>query len=392
VAVLATPAWSAEPTQVEKIQAALDAWLAARAPIEKVTGIAAYISFGAAGLAIEAFAGKVGHDPDARPVDQDTLYQMGSTSKSFTVAVILQLEAAGKLSIDDTFSRWLPEYPAWKDVTIRRLLNMTSGIPNYTETEWMSRVWAKEPMRALALKELADAAYPSATNQLPVSKGYHYSNTNYILAAMIAEKASGKSFTDLVRQLVIEPFGLSSAFYEAGTYPEPVIKRLSHGYFENKACTDYQPECKESWNLPVVGRDVREMSTSWMQSAGGAVSNARDIDRWMRAVFSGKVVPPKQQQEWTELVSTKTGEPIAGVSADDPEGFALGLARRILGPLGAQWFYEGVSLGYRTIYVWIADQDLMITVQTNTQPPEGTDKLGDAINALYDIVKKSKAD
>ena len=335
VAVLATPASSAEPTQVERVQTALDAWLAARAPIEKVTGIAAYISFGAAGPAIEAFAGKVGRDPDARPVDQDALYQMGSTSKSFTVAVILQLEAAGKLSIDDTLGKWLPEYPAWKDVTIRRLLNMTSGIPNYSETEWMSRVWAKEPMRALTLKELADAAYPNATNQLPVSKGYHYSNTNYVLAAIIAEKASGKSFTDLVHQLVIEPFGLTSAFYEAGTYPEPVIKRLSHGYFENKACTDYQPECKESWNLPVVGQDVREMSTSWMQSAGGAVSSARDIDRWMRAVFGGKVVPPKQQQEWTELVSTKTGEPIARVSADDPGGFALGLARRILGPLGA---------------------------------------------------------
>jgi D-alanyl-D-alanine carboxypeptidase len=112
----------------------------------------------------------------------------------------------------------------------------------------------------------------------------------------------------------------------------------------------------------------------------------------MRAVFGGKVVPTKQQQEWIDLVSTETGEPIARVSADDPEGFALGLARRILGPLGAQWFYEGESLGYRTIYIWIADQDLMITVQTNTQPPEGTDKLGDAINALYEIVKKSKAD
>jgi D-alanyl-D-alanine carboxypeptidase len=392
MAVLATPAWSAEPTQVERVQAALDEWLAARAPIENVTGIAAYISFGAAGPAIEAFAGKVGNDPDSRPVDQDTLYPMGSTSKSFTVAVILRLEAAGKLSIDDTLGKWLPEYPVWKDVTIRRPFNMTSGIPNYSETEWMSQAWANEPMRAFTLKELADAAYPSATNQLPVSKGYHYSNTNYVLAAMIAEKASGKSFTDLVHELVIEPFGLTSTFYESSTYPEPVIKRLSHGYFENKACTDYQPECKESWNLPVVGRDVREMSTSWMQSAGGAVSSARDVDRWMRAVFGGKMVPPKQQQEWTELVSTKTGEPIARVSAADPEGFALGLARRILGPLGAQWFYEGVSLGYRTIYVWIADQDLMITVQTNTQPPEGTDKLGDAINALYEIVKKPKGD
>src|SRR6185312_10111067 len=203
---VAAPA--SELTQVERVQAALDLWLAARAPIEKVTGIAAYISFGAAGPAIEAFAGKVGRDPTARPVDQDALYQIGSTSKSFTVAVILQLEAAGKLSIYDTLGKWLPEYPAWKDVTIRQLLNMTSGIPNYSETEWMSRVWAKEPMRAFSLKELVDAAYPSATNQLPVSRGYHYSNTNYVLAAMVAEKASGKSFTDLVHQLVIEPFGL----------------------------------------------------------------------------------------------------------------------------------------------------------------------------------------
>jgi D-alanyl-D-alanine carboxypeptidase len=389
--ILATPASSAEPTQVERVQAALDAWLAARAPIEKVTGIAAYISFGASGPAIEAFGGKVGREPNARPVDQDSLYQMGSTSKSFTVAVILQLEATGKLSIYDTLGNWLPEYPAWKDVTVRRLLNMTSGIPNYSETEWMSQVWAKEPMRALSLKELADAVYPSATNQLPVKKGYHYSNTNYVLAAMIAEKASGKSFTELVHQLVIESFGLTSTFYEASTYPEPVIKRLSHGYFENKACAEYQPNCKESWGLPIVGRDVREMSTSWMQSAGGAVSNARDVDRWMRAVFGGKVVPPKQQQQWMDLVSTKTGEPIDRISADDPQGFALGLARRILGPLGTQWFYEGESLGYRTIYVWIADQDLMISVQTNSQPPEGTDKLSEAVNALYEIVKKPEA-
>jgi len=207
---------------------------------------------------------------------------------------------------------------------------------------------------------------------------------------MVAEKASGKSFTDLVHRLVIEPFGLTATFYQASTYSEPVIRRLSHGYFENKACTEYQPDCKESWNLPIVGRDVRDMSTSWMQSAGGAVSNGRDVDRWMRAVFGSKVVAPKQQQQWTELVSTKTGDPIGRVSADDPGGFALGLARKILGPVGAQWFYEGESLGYRTIYVWIADQDLMITLQTNSQPPEGTDKLGEAVSTLYEIVRKGE--
>ena len=393
MAVLATAASAAEATQVKRVQAALDAWLAARAPVEKVTGIAVYVSFGAAGPAIEAFAGKVGRDPDAGPVDQDTLYQMGSTSKSFTTAVILKLEAAGKLSIDDTLGEWLPEYPAWGDVTIRRLLNMTSGIPDYAETEWMSRVWANEPTRALTLEELADAVYPSATNQLPVSKGYFYSNTNYALAGMIAEKASGKSYRDLVHELVIEPYGLHSTFYEASTYPESVIKRLSHGYFENEECAAYQPpDCRESWHAPIIGRDTRNYSISWGQSAGGAVASARDVDRWMRAVFGGKVVPPEQQEEWTQLVSTKTGEPIATVSADDPGGFALGLAQGILGPLGAQWFYGGETIGYRTFYVWIADQDLMITVQTNSQPPEGADKIGDAITALYDIVKKPKAD
>jgi len=390
IAVDATNAPAVERTQVEKVQAALDDWLAARAPVEKVTGIAAYISFGDTGPAIEAFAGKVGREPNAKPVDQDTLYQMGSTSKSFTDAIILQLEAAGKLSLDDTLGQWLPEYPAWEDVTIRRLLNMTSGIPNYSETEWMSCAWADGPMRALTLKELVDAAYPSAGNQLPATKGWHYSNTNYALAGIIAEKASGKSFRDLVHEMVIEPQVLTSTFYEASTYPKEVTERMAHGYFESKACADYQPDCKESWNLPLIGRDVRDSSVSWMQSAGGGVASARDVDRWMRAVFGGKVVPPPQQKEWEELVSTKTGAPISAVSKDDPGGFSLGLAKKILGPLGAQWFYEGESLGYRTLYVWIADQNLMITVQTNSQPPEGTDKLGDAVNAIYNIVKKPK--
>jgi D-alanyl-D-alanine carboxypeptidase len=387
-AVAAEPA----PTEVERVQAALDTWLEARAPIEKVTGIAAYISFGATGPAIEAFSGTVGRAPDAKPVDQKTLYQMGSTSKSFTAAVILNLEADGKLSLDDTLGKWLPEYPAWSDVTVRRLLNMTSGIPNYSETEWVSAVWSNEPERSLTLKELADAAYPSPANQLPVTKGYHYSNTNYVLAAMSAEKASGMPFRDLVQKYVIAPHELTSTFYEPSHYPPSVMDRLSHGYFENEACAEYQPECKETWNAPLIGRDVREYSVSWMQSAGGAVSSARDVDRWMRAVFAGKVVPAEQQAEWTALVSMKSGEPIADVSADDPGGFSLGLVKKILGPFPAQWFYEGESLGYRTLYVWFTDEDLMITVQTNSQPPDGADKLSDAVTALYQIVGERTAD
>lgn len=385
--LVAAPAAAADSPRTARIQAALEAWLADRAPAEKVTGIASYISFGDPGPAIEAFAGKVGSGSQDPLVRQDTLFQMGSTSKSFTAALILKLEAAGKLSIDDTLGKWLPQYPAWNDVSIRRLLNMTSGIPNYSETEAMSRIWVKEGTRELTAEDLINLAYPTATAHLPTSTGYHYSNTNYILAGMIAAKAGGRSYRDLVHQMVIGAFGLDSTFYESGTYPAAVTARLAHGYFDNPACADYQPNCTRSWNLPLMGRDVRGMNTSWAQAAGGAISSARDVDRWMRAVFQGRVVPAKQQAEWMALVSTKTGGSIAAVSADDPRGFSLGLGKAVLGQVGAHWFYQGETLGYRTLYVWFEQRNIMITLQTNSQPAADADKLHDLLSTIYEIVR-----
>jgi D-alanyl-D-alanine carboxypeptidase len=98
------------------------------------------------------------------------------------------------------------------------------------------------------------------------------------------------------------------------------------------------------------------------------------------------VVPPRQQAEWRALVSTKTGEPIADVSSDNPRGFSLGLSKGILGPFGAQWFYQGETLGYRTLYVWFEKQNLMITLQTNSQPAANADKLNVLAGTLYQIL------
>lgn len=387
LAILSASSAEASSPRTARVQAALEAWVADRAPVEKVTGIAAYISFGDPGPAIEAFAGNVGNGPQDAPVGPGTLFQMGSTSKSFTVALILKLEAAGALSIDDTLGKWLPQYPSWKGVSIRRLLNMTSGIPNYSETEAMSRVWVSQPTRDLTAEDLVAMAYPAGAGDPPESGGYHYSNTNYVLAGMVAAKAAGRSYRDLVHDMVIGAFGLHSTFYESGPYPAAVAGRVAHGYFANPACADRQPDCTQSWNLLLMGRDVRSMSTSWAQAAGGAISDARDVNRWMRAVFEGRVAPPKQQAEWMALVSTKTGEPIADVSADDPRGFSLGLAKGILGPIGAHWFYQGETLGYRTLYVWFEKERLMITVQTNSQPAADADKLHDIVGTIYQIVR-----
>ncbi len=371
--------------QAARVQAALEAWVSERAEPEGVTGAAAYVSLGEDGPAIEAFAGRTGRGDDAPPVDQATLFQMGSTSKSFTVAVILKLEAESKLSLDDLVGAWLPQYPAWADVTIRELLNMTSGIPNYSETEELSRIWIEEPQRTLTAAELVQLAYPSGTDaDLPATTGYAYSNTNYVLAGMIAAQAAGKPLRDLVHEMLLTPLGLDSTFFEVEGYPPDVISRLAHGYFENPACTDFQPpDCAGSWNLPLVGRDVRGDSTSWAQAAGGAISNARDTTRWIRAVFAGRVVPPEQQEEWLSLVSTRTGEPLDEVSEENPQGFALGLVRGWINGSGANWFYQGTTLGYRTLYVWFEDEDILITVQTNSQPADGANALSDAVAAIH---------
>jgi D-alanyl-D-alanine carboxypeptidase len=135
-----------------------------------------------------------------------------------------------------------------------------------------------------------------------------------------------------------------------------------------------------------MGRDVRETSTSWAQAAGGAIASARDVDRWMRAVFAGRVVPATQQAEWRALVSTKTGQPITDVSSADPRGFSLGLSKSILGSVGPQWFYQGETLGYRTLYVWFEKENLLITLQTNSQPAADKDQLHVLLEKLHQIV------
>jgi D-alanyl-D-alanine carboxypeptidase len=124
-------------------------------------------------------------------------------------------------------------------------------------------------------------------------------------------------------------------------------------------------------------------------NAGQAISAAVPfhIRRPVRAVFEGHVVPPKQQLEWMALVSTKSGEPIADVSADDPRGFSLGLGKAILGSIGAHWYYQGETLGYRTLYVWFEKENLMITLQTNSQPAAEADKLHDVLGTIYQILE-----
>jgi D-alanyl-D-alanine carboxypeptidase len=373
-----------------RLQAALDDHLAARREAERITGLALHVSLGDPGPVIEVFSGRTGNEPGAPPITGDTLFQIGSNTKAFTAAVILRLEAEGALDLEQTVGRWLPEYPAWGGVTIRRLLDMTSGIPNYSEIPAMAGVEAADIHHQWTPEALVAEAYPTGKDDLPVHDGWYYSNTNYILAGMIAERAGKARFADMLHDRLLAPLGLRDTFYADGPYPEPVLARLASGWFTNPECLDYEPGCKSSPMAALLGRDMRTNNMSWAGAAGAMVASPRDLARWIRALFGGRVLPPAQLEQMQQLVSMKTGRPISTTTAEDPRGFALGLGQAWRPELGRFWFYEGETLGYRVLFLWQPETDVVITLAANSQPEDNEDRSGELLARVHGILKATR--
>ena len=368
-----------------RLQGVVDAYVKERGPIEGLSGAALQVDRGAGKPIISVFAGDDGL-ADAKPIGPDTLFQIGSNTKEFTAALILKLEAEGKLKLDDTIGQWLPQYPAWKDVTIRALLQMTSPIPNYSETVAIGEIQAADIHHQFSAKDLIGFVDPANGQHFPTPSGWFYSNTNYILAGLIIEAASGMNYEQALTTMILEPLGLNDTFYANGPHPGPaaagpVLARVPRALFLLQDCLDYQPQpCSVSTVAPLVGKDMRTGNLSWAAEAGAIISNPRDLASWIRALFDKRVIPRRQFEEMTALVSNKTGLPLSEVSADEPAGFGLGLGRAYRKEMGgAYWFYEGETLGFRTIFAYWPQDGLLITASVNSRPPNGEDKLGPAV-------------
>lgn len=232
-------------------------------------------------------------------------YRIGSTTKTFTATVLLQLVGERRLSLDDTVEKWLPGVVRGNGhdgsaITVRQLLNHTSGIFDYTnDAEVLAKLvgqgFLDHRFDSVRPQELVRTAMSHAP-AFPPGTSWAYSNTNFILAGMIAEKVSGRPLATEVTRRIIGPLGLS------GTYLPGRSTSISgpHGRAYSKLM---EPDP----GAPV--HDVTEMSATWAGSAGDMISTAGDINRFYGALLSGKLLPPAEQKEMFSAVRTENWIP-----------------------------------------------------------------------------------
>jgi D-alanyl-D-alanine carboxypeptidase len=230
------------------------------------------------------------------PMEVTDHLRVGSITKTMTATVILQLAEEGKLRLDDQLSMYFPDLDT-NGATIRQALNMTSGIPAYTDDVFMEGL-AANPLRVWTPEEvLAIVAGRPAT--FAPGEGWEYSNTNYTMLGLIAERAGGAPLGELIDKRIFTPLGMSgcSAPAEDTTIPSP----KSHGY-----------QLGAFWNgegvaPPIV--DVTDWNMSWGFGTGEAICTADDMLIWAHALFSGDLLEPATQAERMEGLSS-TGGPL----------------------------------------------------------------------------------
>ncbi|GAA3181073.1 serine hydrolase domain-containing protein [Nonomuraea roseoviolacea] len=266
---------------------------------------------------------------------QNERFRIGSTSKCFTAAVVLKLAAEGRLSLDDTLDRWLPDLfdgTAYEpgEITVRQLLNQTSGIYAYTDDSsffqrGVGEEWFKHRYDTYSPEQLVRIALEHPPTGRPGER-FRYSNTNYILAALIVEKATGRTFAQELNRTVIRPLGLTGTSLP-GT--DPTIRGPHPVHYSTLFSTDPQPQI----------HDTTEMNQSFAWTAGGMISTTTDLNRFFSALLGGRLLPAAQLQEMLTTVPTDGSGWIPGTR------YGLGVFEQKL-PCGVTvWGNAGATYG-----------------------------------------------
>lgn len=265
----------------------------------------------------------------------DAMFEIGSVTKQFTAAAVLQLRDEGKLTLDDDITRWLPDFDTrGNKVTLRRLMDHTSGIVGLTELpQFGMLVWNPRFPRDSAYALINRTPFQFATGEAQV-----YNNSAFWLLGFVVEKASGMSYEDYVEKRIFGPLGMTRSTYCNSSEHVP---RRAHGYGMQNG---------------VIRRAPANVHT-WPFAAGSLCSTAGDLVTWLKALHGGKVLSPASYAEMIAPSRLNDGTPLRygmGIAvASDPRG------RRFIG-------HGGSIAGFNAEATWYPDSQLAVVVLTNT--------------------------
>ncbi|MET0402877.1 MAG: serine hydrolase domain-containing protein [Cystobacter sp.] len=310
-------------------------------------------------------------------------FRVGSITKNFVGMAILQQMQEGRLSVDDTLERWLPKVFSNIDgnrITLRQLLNHTSGIESYTEAEfWISNVYLhpthtwQAPGDLLALVEMLRAESIAGNTVIPPGSRFSYSNTNFILLGMIAAKVDG--YGDYAWERVIQNRFFNRLGMSGSHIPGPHDVELgpaegNHGYvnFYNflkdaqggSSCPYLNPGC-ENEDMDFTQQD---MSNAW--SAGEIISTARDLVTWINAEVKGELLsPPYRELQQSFMDTCPASSPHCPTQCVQ---VGLGMFRQTTyGFIG----HRGEIFGFNGTIQYLPQLDLTVVVLSNRTALDG---------------------
>ncbi len=281
------------------------------------------------------------------PNTPETKFRLGSITKQFTATAILQLAAAGKLSVDDKISKYIPDTPgSWSNITIHHLLTHTSGIFNYTAlpefTKQMRQQWTPAETLGLVKNKPLDFA--------PGSK-FSYSNSGYIGLGIIVEKVSGEKYEDYVKKHIFDVLDMAATGYDHG---ETILEHRAAGYTPG-------PDGKLQ-NAPYI-------DMSFPYAAGSLYSTVDDLYRWDRSLYTDKVLAKASRDKmFTPFLS----------------GYAYGWFTIVPGPTPSTHkvlSHGGGINGFNTTINRYPDDDACVIVLSNVNSP-AIGKIGQTLAAI----------
>jgi D-alanyl-D-alanine carboxypeptidase len=302
-----------------------------------VPGIAAAVIF-PDGSRWAGAAGSAALDP-LRAATPDTPYVVGSITKTFVAALTLQLAEEGILDLDETLDSWLPDYPRAGRITLRHLLNHTSGVFNYFEHPAYNPTVFGQPSRNWQPQEILDAF--SGPPYFEPGTGWHYSNTGFVLLGMVIEAATGLTLGEQLDTRFITPLGLADSYFQDEA---PPVADAAQGHLRRQGVlqevsdrSDYRPTKSAA-------------TVAW--AAGGMVLSADDLATWCRALYGGDLLSPDSTAQLTDYA-------LPGAL-----NYGLGTRTRLLD--GRRMFgHTGSLRGFMAVAWHFPDVDLTVVLLNN---------------------------